>query len=87
MFSKIKMKATIVAVNIRKGLYAFCCDSDYGYFELLGGEEINVGDVLVGDFSCLGGTSVKNVDSNETIDIFIEDFCSFEFAVERINKE
>ena len=81
------MKATIVATNKRKGLYAFFCDGDYGYFELLGGEDINVEDVLVGDFSSLGSTTVKILDSKEIIDIFIEDFCSFEFAIERISKD
>lgn len=80
------MKAKIVAENKRKGLFAFCCDGDYGYFELIDSEDLNIGDVLIGDFSCLGGTSVKVVDSGETVDIFIEDFCNLSHAIQRINR-
>lgn len=79
------MKARIEGANKQKGLYVFCCDGDYGYFELLESEDLNVGDVLIGDFSSLGGTSVRLVGSKELIDIFIEDYCSLEYAISVIH--
>lgn len=80
------MKATIVDLDYRRGLYAFeRDDGEYGYFELIGAPDLEIDDVLIGNFSSLGGETVKLSGTNERVDICIEDFCSLEIAKEMIH--
>lgn len=79
------MKATIIDVNYQRGLYIFRRDDDeIGYFELLGAPDLEIEDVLVGHFENLGGETVRILETNEKVDIFIEDFCSYQLAKEMI---
>lgn len=80
------MKVTIVASNQSCGLFVFSCDGEYGYFELLGAGDIEIEDTLIGDFSSLGGATAKVKRTGEVVDIFIEDFCSYENAMIMIKR-
>ena len=81
------MKVLVESANRCRSMFVFSADGEYGYFELLGAGDIEIGDTLIGDFSCLGGTTARIKDSGEEVDIFIEDFCSWENAMKMINKE
>ena len=80
------MKAKIVDLDYRRGLYAFEReDGEYGYFELIGAPDLEIDDVLKGNFTDLGGTTVIRVDTKERVEICIEDFCSLEIAKVQIH--
>ena len=80
------MKVIVIGANYRRGLYIFRREDDkIGYFELLGTPDIEIEDVLLGNFTDLGGKTVKLMETNESVDIFIEDFCSLEIAKEMIS--
>ena len=54
------MKATIIDINYGRDLYIFRREDDEtGYFELLEGEDFEIDDVLVGDFTKIGTTFVR----------------------------
>ena len=54
------MKAIVIGANYRRGLYIFRREDDeIGYFELLGAPDIEIEDVLQGNFTDLGGKTVK----------------------------
>lgn len=77
------MKATIIDKNYGRDLYIFRREDDEtGYFELLEGEDFEIDDVLVGDFTKKGNTFVRCESDKRKISI--EDFCSVEVAKERI---
>ncbi len=79
------MVATIIKCNYKRGLYAFQReDEEYGYFELIDTNELEPGDVLLGDFESLGSTTVIEEDTGEEADIFIEDFCTLTMAIKMI---
>lgn len=79
------MKAVIIETNYAQDLYIFeNSHGDYGYFELLGGCDLEVDDVLIGDFTALAGETVRKADTGEEIEIFIEDYCSLQVAKERV---
>lgn len=81
------MRAVIIAANYRRGLYIFqrVDDGEYGYFELLGGGDLEPGDVLIGDFTALAGEDVRKEDTGEELEIFIEDYCSLVIARRQIS--
>ena len=78
------MKATIIKVNYTRERAVFELeDGEYGWFEILDTTELEEDDAVTGDFSCLGETTIIK-ESGETVDIFIEDFCSLPLAMERV---
>ena len=79
------MKVTIESTNKSHSMFVFSLDGEYGYFELLGAGDIEIGDTLIGDFSSLGGTTARVKESGEIVDIFIEDSCSLELAIKMIS--
>jgi len=80
------VKARIVDLDYCRGMYAFEReDGEYGYFELLGAPDLEIDDVLKGNFTDLGGTTVTRMETMERVDICIEDFCSLEIAKEQIH--
>lgn len=79
------MQATIVKTNYGRDMYIFeRSDGQHGYFELMGGQDLEVEDTLIGNFSDLGGETVRNVRTGEMVEIFIEDYCSYNHACERV---
>lgn len=79
------MKAQIIEVNYRRGLYIFRREDDeIGYFELLEMLDLEIEEILIGNFIELGHQTVKRKVTNEEISIFIEDFCTLDRAREMI---
>lgn len=69
------MIGRVVAVNYKRGLVAYECeDGDYGYFEVLGSDNIERDDEIIGNLKSLGGEMVINKRNNSEISVFIEDF-------------
>ena len=78
------MKSTIIKVNYQRGRAIFEReDGEYGWFEILDTTEVEPDETVYGNFSDLGGTTIKKQDG-ETVDIFIEDFCSPKLALEYV---
>lgn len=73
--------AKVIAVNSRKGFVAVQTNGGITVFELLGGYEVNVGDVIHGDFTALGGETYRNLTNDEDMDVFVQGVhCSSENA-------
>jgi hypothetical protein len=68
------MKATVVLVNQTRGMVAAKTeDGEYSIFELLGGYDIEVGDVVSSqDFHSMGGGTYRNVTKNEDMDVYVQ---------------
>jgi len=78
------MRCTIIAVNYQRQRAAFVReDGEYGWFEILDTTEVEADEVVFGNFSDLGGTTIRK-DTGETVDIFIEDFCSLKIALNHV---
>lgn len=79
------MKATIVRANTQRGMFVFECeDEQTGYFEILGGYDLEPGDVVVGEFTGLGGETLVDAHTGEELDVFIQDYCSYEMACKMV---
>ena len=66
------MKGTVISVNQRKGFVAARTDHGITVIELLGGYEVEVGDVLTGDLDTHGGEKLRNETKSETMDVYIQ---------------
>lgn len=75
-----QLKARIIKVNYQKGTAVFEIDDEYGWLEILDSTELEPEETVFGDFSNLGGTKIKKEDG-ETVDVFIQDFCSLQVAM------
>ena len=79
------MKATIVRANSKRGMFIFECeDGQIGYFEILGGYDLETGDVVTGEFTGLGGETLENVQTGEELDVFIQDYCTYDMACKMV---
>ena len=79
------MKATILQANPQRGMFIFECeDNQTGYFEILGGYDLEAGDIVSGEFMGLGGETLVNVQTGERMDVFIQDYCSYEMACKMV---
>ena len=77
-------KARIIESNHTRALYTFeLCEGEIGYLEVLDNNELEVDDVLTGDFSETGNTVAKR--GTTKILISIEDFCDIELAKDMID--
>lgn len=75
------MRAMIIKVNYQRARVVFeRQDGEYGWFEILDTAEVEEDEIVTGNFSDLGETTIKRV-NGETVDIFIEDFCSLRLAL------
>lgn len=68
------MRATVVLVNQNRGMVAAKTeDGVYSIFELLGGYEVEVGDVVCSrDFHSMGGETYRNVTKNEDMSVYVQ---------------
>ena len=78
------MKGIIVKVNYRRSLAIFEDEQgDYGYFEMLGNDDIEEDDIIIGNLHDLGGETITKLSTGEKYDVFIEDFgMSLKIAME-----
>ena len=78
------MKAQIVGINTQKGrAIALTEDSEYVLLEIESGDEFEMYDEINANFNFhpLGGECVKNLNSGETIDVYIQDYCNKDLAL------
>jgi hypothetical protein len=69
------MKGIIVAVNYQRGLAVFeDASGDYGYFEILGSDDLEKDDIISGNLHNLGSETIVKSETGERIDVFIEDW-------------
>ncbi len=69
------MIGQVVAVNYTRGLVAFEIESgDFGYFEVLDMVEFEKEDKIKGNLESLGSGRIIKIDTNEIVDVFIEDY-------------
>lgn len=64
--------ATICAIDTRRGLFV-AVDADYGdyfVFEALGGYDLALGHRLSGDVEALGGVTLRNLDTGESMSLY-----------------
>ena len=68
------MVGKIVKVNYKRSLAIFE-DSigDYGYFEMLGKDDLEVDDVIIGNLHSTGREIITKQRTNERFDVYIED--------------
>lgn len=76
------MKGTVVLVNPKNRFFAVEVDGgDYAVVEMLGGYDVEVGDVLSGNLHSVAGADLYNETQRETQSVFIQDFhCSHAVA-------
>jgi hypothetical protein len=68
------MIGKVRAINQQKGFIAVETDSnEFSVFELLGGYDVEIDDVISGDLESLGGETVINKTQSEELDVFIQD--------------
>ena len=69
------MKGRIVKVNYQRSLAIFeDAVGDYGYFEILGTDNLESDDVILGNLNNLGSEVIVKVSTGEALDVYIEDF-------------
>jgi len=83
------MVGRVVKVNYRRGLVIFEDDiGDYGYFEVLGGDDFEPDDIIVGNLHSLGGETIVKQNTNEKVEVYIEDYgMSYKIAMEMVFKK
>lgn len=80
------MVGKVVKVNYKRGLVIFEDEiGDYGYFEVLGTEELEEDDIVLGNLHSLGGETIVKQRTKERINVFVEDFgMSYKIAMEMV---
>lgn len=80
------MIGKVVKVNYKRGLVIFEDEiGDYGYFEVLGTEELEEDDIVLGNLHSLGGETIVKKRTKERIKVFVEDFgMSYKIAMEMV---
>ena len=69
------MTGIITKVNYRRSLAIFEDENgDYGYFEMLGRDDLEVDDKIMGNLHILGETTIIKRRTNERYKVIIEDY-------------
>ena len=69
------MRGIIIEVNYKRGLVIFEDETgDYGCFEMLGKDDLEKDDVIIGDLHSLGRKIIIKDSTKEKYDVFIEDW-------------
>lgn len=79
------INANIVGINAPKGRAVALTDAgEYVLIEISGGDEFELHDEIIGKFDLhpLGDEIVKNLNKDEKIDIYIQDYCDRQLAEE-----
>ena len=80
------MVGRVVKVNYRRGLVIFEDDiGDYGFFEVLGGDDFEPDDIIVWNLHSLGSETIVKQNTNEKVEVYIEDYgMSYKIAMEMV---
>ena len=69
------MYAVVKKVNLRNEFVVFKVEnSDYGWMQILDGHELEKDDIIIGNFERTGKQMILKKQSNEKIEVCIEDF-------------
>jgi len=81
------MIGKVRAINHKEGLIAVETDSnEFSIIELLGGYDVEMGDIISGDLESLGSETVINKTQKEEMDVFIQDcYCNVNRVRQLIN--
>lgn len=76
------MQGIVKGSNINKGFIAVEVNpGEYSILELLGGYDVEIGDVIAGPLESLGEEEVINITQSETMDVFIQEiYCNLQSA-------
>ena len=66
------MRAKVIAVNYHKGFVAVETDGGITVFELLGGYNIQIGDIISGNLESEGSEIFMNETQKEKMDVFVQ---------------
>lgn len=80
------MVGKVVKVNYKRGLVIFEDDiGDYGYFEVMGSDDFEIDEVIVGNLHSLGGETIIKQSTKEKVAVSIEDYgMSYKVAMEMV---
>lgn len=67
-----EMKANVIAINNKKSVVAVETANGITVFELLGGYEVELGDVISGRLENLGGETFRNETRRESLDVYVQ---------------
>ena len=69
------MIGKIVKVNYKRSLAIFEDNiGDFGYFEILGNDDLEVDDVIIGNLHSTGREIITKQRTNRHFDVYIEDY-------------
>ncbi len=67
------MTATVRIINRERGMYAAQCDEGFVIFELLDGDELELGDVVKHpDFSSMGSEDYRNASQGTSLSVYVQ---------------
>jgi len=80
------MKATVLVINHQRGMVAAqTIDGDYVIFEILGDYDVEIGHVVSHhDFTSMGSEKYRNLSTEETMDVYVQNVCA---TVEQAKKQ
>lgn len=83
------MKCIVRKVNYRRSMAIFeDVFGDYGYFEMLGRDDLEEDDEIIGNLHNLGRGLITKAATGEKYDVYIEDFgMSLKIAMDQVFKE
>ena len=75
------MKANVITINHKKGVVAVETANGITVFELLGGYEVELGDIISGRLESLGSETFRNETKQENLDVYVQGIhCSPQIA-------
>ena len=82
------MRGRVAKVNYRGGMVVFeDCLGNFGYFEVLGSDDFEEDDIIVGNLHSLGRETILQERTKKKVSVFIEDYgMSYKIALEKVFK-
>lgn len=78
------MKGKIIKINRGKAIFEDP-QGDYGYFEFLGDDDLEEGDIILGNLHFSAQETIKCVSTGKTYSVYVEDWgMSYRTALEKI---
>lgn len=66
------MKSEVIGINPRKSFVAVKTDAGITVFELLGGYDVELGDMISGNLEALGGETFFNETQQEEMEVYVQ---------------
>ena len=83
------MVGKVIKVNYHRGLVIFEDDiGDYGYFEVLGNDDFEPDEIIIGNLHSVGGETIIKQNNKKKVKVYIEDYgMSLKIAMEIVFKK